>query len=428
MLTIMVSLFIVPPTTPKAYAAFPGCNDKIVFMGEHNNMDIWSVNADGTGPVNLTNTPGTGEGNPAVSPDGSKIAFSRWPSNSDIWVMNIDGSGQTQLTDFSSDEDYAAWSPDGSKILFIRDENSTVTYPHLWVMNADGTGQVPLATGNTYDVSPSWSPDGSKILVERWGNGSDIWVINADGSGPKNLTRSSADEFSPDWSPDGSRVVFQRTSRQDHDIFTMKTDGTQQTRLTTLGDYDGWPTWSPDGSRIVFNHEGRLMVMSATGAGKKFLTAGPWDSAPSWGGITCLYRPDAQVKIAAGVSFTGNGVFNTTGMGQTVSTRVRAGRTAVFNLQVHNDGIYPDTLTLKGQGLIKGFGVRYAVGGIDATTAVAQGTFQTPDMDPGEGSELITLTVKVRTSAPSGTRSFPLTATSAGDQSKDVVKAKVVVL
>src|SRR5579863_4010339 len=40
------------------------------------NWEIFVMNADGSGKVNLTNTPGRHEHYPQISPDGTKIAFS----------------------------------------------------------------------------------------------------------------------------------------------------------------------------------------------------------------------------------------------------------------------------------------------------------------------------------------------------------------
>src|SRR5438270_12332836 len=70
--------------------------------------------ADGGGLVHLP--PGRA---PAWSPDGSKIAFTRYGANaSDIYVMNADGGGIVQLTNTPGNDDHPAWSPDGSKIAF----------------------------------------------------------------------------------------------------------------------------------------------------------------------------------------------------------------------------------------------------------------------------------------------------------------------
>ena len=73
--------------------------------------------------VNITNTPGKSEGQLTVSPDG-KIAFSTnvkepYPSrtiNIDIFTMNADGSDVRNITNTpDSSETSPVWSPDGKK-------------------------------------------------------------------------------------------------------------------------------------------------------------------------------------------------------------------------------------------------------------------------------------------------------------------------
>jgi hypothetical protein len=74
---------------------------------------------------------------------------------------------QVQLTTGPADDRNPAWSPDGTKIAFMRDGD-------IWVMNADGSGLVQLTTDPVYEDDPAWSPDGTKIAFMRSG---DIWFI-----------------------------------------------------------------------------------------------------------------------------------------------------------------------------------------------------------------------------------------------------------
>jgi TolB protein len=109
--------------------------------------------------------------------------------------MNADGSAQTRLTSANPAADLGpAWSPDGSKIAFSREDD-------IYVMNAGGSGQTPLTTGGAADVEPSWSPDGSKIAFTRGqGNNMDIFVINADGSAATAVVNGPVFDRTPSWS------------------------------------------------------------------------------------------------------------------------------------------------------------------------------------------------------------------------------------
>ena len=83
-----------------------------------------------------------------------------------------------------------AWSPDGSKIAFVKTSyyKQNSNWGVIWVMNADGSNKVKLTDDTEKFNSPSWSPDGSKIVFGGPVNKSDIWVMNADGSNKINLT------------------------------------------------------------------------------------------------------------------------------------------------------------------------------------------------------------------------------------------------
>src|SRR5215208_5402715 len=120
-------------------------NGKIAFI---RHSDIYVMNSDGTGQINLTRTK-AGVGGGVWSPNGKKIAFSATSAGErslDIYVMNSDGTGETNLTKTkASSEGAPSWSPDSKKITYLRssDPNGEI-YNEVYVMNADGTSQTRL--------------------------------------------------------------------------------------------------------------------------------------------------------------------------------------------------------------------------------------------------------------------------------------------
>ena len=63
------------------------------------------MHADGTNQTQLTTAPAS-RATPVWSPDGTKIAFSRQVGDlSDIFVMNADGSGAVNLTNTAATDD-----------------------------------------------------------------------------------------------------------------------------------------------------------------------------------------------------------------------------------------------------------------------------------------------------------------------------------
>ena len=92
---------------------------KIAFYSERDgNLEIYSINADGTGLKNLSKSSGDDVG-PIWSPDGSKIAYiSNRQGNWEIYTVNPDGSHQINLTSDPANDEKPCWSPDGAKIVY----------------------------------------------------------------------------------------------------------------------------------------------------------------------------------------------------------------------------------------------------------------------------------------------------------------------
>lgn len=183
-----------------------------------------------------------------------RLAFrSERDGNSEIYATNIDGTEQINLTNDPASDSDPQWSPDGTRIAFVRDLQ-------IWIMNADGTDQRQLTAGWTedfLDAWPVWSPDGTRIAFRRFiGDSiSEIWAISPGGGTPTNLMNAaSAGPFA--WSPDGSRMAFVTNRDDNFEIYGMNADGSEQTNLTNNslddGSSDDGPVWFADGTRMLF--------------------------------------------------------------------------------------------------------------------------------------------------------------------------------
>jgi Tol biopolymer transport system component len=82
-------------------------------------MEIYSMNPDGTQVKRLTNSPGI-DMNAVFSPDGKQIAFtSNRDRNYEIYVMNADGTNVRRVTNHPERDDFPCWTPDGKHLLFV---------------------------------------------------------------------------------------------------------------------------------------------------------------------------------------------------------------------------------------------------------------------------------------------------------------------
>lgn len=121
---------------------------KLVYSTD--DLDIWTINLDGTGQRQLTND-ALGDDEPKVSPDGRYIFFtSNRTGSNQVWRMNADGSDQTQLT--KKEGGYPQFTSQDGQWVYFR----SGLYQNLWQVSADG-GEETRVSGTVYE---SISPDG----------------------------------------------------------------------------------------------------------------------------------------------------------------------------------------------------------------------------------------------------------------------------
>jgi Tol biopolymer transport system component len=187
-----------------SYPAWSPDGTRIAFTRYDNGLgvqNIWVMKANGSNQQQLTLVNSQNNYKPAWSPDGQKIAFDSNRSGADqIWVMNADGSHPVNLSNSGVLDTDPAWSPDGQKIVFTR---GSFPDSQLMVMNADGTGQSVLVSSMGQNAEPAWSPDGLRIAFysTRSTSSPQLYVMNADGSNQTMITNSAGESRDPCFQP-----------------------------------------------------------------------------------------------------------------------------------------------------------------------------------------------------------------------------------
>lgn len=237
---------------------------------------IWSVRPDGSELRQLIQA-GDDEHDvdPAFRPDGREILFSSTRGGTvGVWRMGLDGSKPERICD----GDQADWSPDGTSIVFRRNESL--------VTRSLATGDEKRLTDDDWPhcSGPAWSPDGKTIAFAcRWDAGNKIYLVAAEGGEPEKVyDRKGACE--PRWSPDGTRLVYETETN----VASVNPDGKKNRPVTWFGGIQRYPQWSPDGRWIVFcqgpSERGpwELYRTPSQGGTPTRITEGGSDMNPDW--------------------------------------------------------------------------------------------------------------------------------------------------
>jgi hypothetical protein len=170
----------------------------------------------------------------ALSPDGATIAFARPPittsGNSVIALADVATGHVTELASTASvastasyGKDAPRWSPDGTRLIFTREEGGSQPGGGLFMVDVDGTDLHQFVPMELYAILPRWSPDGSLIAFESLAAGKqDIFVVRPDGTGLRQVT---SDGYAwPAWTADG-RLVSTHFLGTGFELWIMDADG-----------------------------------------------------------------------------------------------------------------------------------------------------------------------------------------------------------
>ena len=211
---------------------------------------------------------------PQFSPDGTRVAFIRsvdpgpnlGPVN--VYVVRDDGSDLKQVTpEPIAQWQWVAWTPDGQRLAVI---HTVGEVNQLDLFDASGSGSVqriPAAAG--IDSLQFRPPDGGEVLYRALVDGTyGLYAMNADGSAPRNLVESRFDkDMDLDlggavYSAVGSRIFYQAagTAPNPDDgccrLWVMNADGTDAHEFVPPAGraWDGQAVVSPDGKWVAYWH------------------------------------------------------------------------------------------------------------------------------------------------------------------------------
>lgn len=139
----------------------PDGNQVAFISNRSGNYEIWTTNADGTQPKQVTRLEEPIVGAPKWSPDARFLAFDARPkANSHLYIVPAAGGVAQQLTQDTTDVIAVRWARDGESIYFGSDRSGTW---HVW--NIDRSGGEPRQATQAISYVGEEAPDGSLLIV-----------------------------------------------------------------------------------------------------------------------------------------------------------------------------------------------------------------------------------------------------------------------
>jgi TolB protein len=221
---------------------------KIAFIGQENNAaQVYTINSDGTGLKQLTQSSTT------------RITSPRWLPNEDL--LSFWKSGVLHITDQSgiTTEQVAGsihlgppnhWSPDGQLFTAYGMHN---TRQEIYLLSLQNSHLRKFSQGEGQKFAGTWSPDGLYVayIAELAPNLREIIISDEQGSILKKKQISLPVNYLK-WSPDGNSLIV-------GDSFRLRILNTNSLELTEISGIKEnierayQPVWSLDSKSLAFN-------------------------------------------------------------------------------------------------------------------------------------------------------------------------------
>ncbi|HEY2854394.1 MAG TPA: LpqB family beta-propeller domain-containing protein [Gemmatimonadaceae bacterium] len=190
----------------------------------------------------------------ALSPDGKKLAFI---ARGEVFVARADSGGDAlHVTRTPAAEAELAWAPDSRRVAYASNRDGAW---HLYVHDLTSGQETQLTTGDKSDVNPRWSPDGSRIAFLR--DARELRVLDVATHNEQKLATSVfgrppfLSERPIAWSPDGRYVAYLGAgTKLMVNAYVVPVGGGASTQVTWLSNTRANTlSWSADGTYLILD-------------------------------------------------------------------------------------------------------------------------------------------------------------------------------
>jgi serine/threonine protein kinase len=201
-----------------------------------------------------------------LSPDRTRAAVVSFEGpTADVYICDFRTGARTRLT-FEGAVWFAAWSPDGRKLVYsTRAADTEVT--DLYLKRADGAGERELLLSSGHMDHPTdWTRDGRYLVISRGQLGSQqIWIVPMFGDRKAFPLFPNAvyDHFGGRVSPDGKWIAYVSAESGTGEVYVTSFPAGAGKWQIGSGGVIPTAIWRADGRELYFvTLEGNLMVAS----------------------------------------------------------------------------------------------------------------------------------------------------------------------
>jgi Tol biopolymer transport system component/DNA-binding winged helix-turn-helix (wHTH) protein len=190
------------------------------------------------------------ETHPDYSPDGVRVAFqSNQSGNWEVWSANADGSHPRQVTTFAAVPAWnPRWSPDGRLLAF---DHAAEGNADIYTIAPEGTFLQRLTRDPSQEITPSWARAGRWLYFSSNRSGAfEIWKMDLDRrERVVQITRGGG--TNPLELPGANRVFYSKRVGAGLELWSTGVDGGDEIRVFgPIRNPSGWvPT--PDGVYVI---------------------------------------------------------------------------------------------------------------------------------------------------------------------------------